>query len=76
MKLFFLWEKMKPKLVVLLSRKKPQVLEINVFRRKKILPVYLRRYDRQNRERDIFLKKWVSRYLSFGDFKIPKNSLQ
>ena len=27
----------------------------------------------QNGVQNFFLNKWVSRYLSFGDFKVPKN---
>ena len=38
---------------------------------KKILQAYLSRYDLQNGVH--ILTKWVSRYLSFGDFKILKN---
>ena len=42
-----------------------------------ISSAYLCRYDLQNGVRKFFLNKWVSRYLNFGDFKIPKNgSLQ
>ena len=63
---------MNPKSVVLKSRKKLQVLE-KTFSEKKFLPAYLCRYDLQNCVW-IFLKsKWVSKYLSFGDFKVPKN---
>ena len=40
---------------------------------KKLLPAYLYRYDFQNGMWKFFLNKWVSRYLSFGDFKVPKN---
>ena len=63
---------MRPKSVVLQSRKKLQVLGKNFFR-KKILPAYLCRYDLQNDVRNFFLNKWVSRYLSFCDFEVPKN---
>ena len=56
--------------------KKLQVLEKNFFQ-KKFLPAYLRRYDLQNGVQKFFLNKWISRYLSFGDFIVPKNcSLQ
>ena len=64
---------MRPKSVVLQSRKKLQVLGKNFFR-KKILPAYLCRYDLQNDVRNFFKNKWVSRYLSFDDFKVLKNS--
>ena len=65
-------EKIRPKLVVLQSRKKLQVLEKKIFP-KKLLPAYLCRYDLQNGMRKCFLKKLFSRYLSFSDFKVPKN---
>ena len=65
---------MRPKSVVLQSRKKLQVLEINFFRKKKkILPAYLCRYDLQNGERNFLKNKWGSKYISFGEFKIPTN---
>ena len=67
---------MRPKSVVLQSRKKPkklQVLEKKFFEKKKILLAYLCRYDLQNNVQKNFLNKWVSGYLSFGDFKFPKN---
>ena len=68
---------MRPKSVVLQSRKKPkklQVLEKKFFeKKKKILLAYLCRYDLQNNVQTFFLNKWVSGYLSFGDFKFPKN---
>ena len=67
-----MWKKMRPKSVVLQSQKKLQVLE-KMFFRKKFLPAYLYRYDLQNGVRKFFLNEWVSRYLSLGDFKVPKN---
>ena len=45
----------------------------NFFFEKKILPAYLCRYDLPNGVQKFFLNKWVSRYLSFVDFKILKN---
>ena len=57
----FLSEKMRPKSVVLQSRKKFQLLEKKCFR-KKIYPGYLCRYDLQNGVRKFFLNKWASRY--------------
>ena len=62
-----MWKKMMPKSAVLQSQKKLQVLEI-IFE-KKFLPPYLYRYNLQNGMRNIFLNKWVSRYLSLGDIK-------
>ena len=53
--------------------KKAQSLSKNIFLNKKILPAYLCGYDLQNGVRNFFLNKWFSRYLSFGDFKVPKN---
>ena len=67
-----MWEKIRPKSVVLQSRKKLQVLEKKFFL-KKILPAYLRICDLQNAVRNFFINKWVSRYLNLGDFKVPKN---
>ena len=67
-----MWKKMRPKSVVLQSQKKLQVLEKKFFE-KKFLPAYLCRYDLQNDVRKFSLNKCVSRYLSLGDFKEPKN---
>ena len=72
MKLIFWEKKTRLKLVVLLSLKKLQVLEIILFG-KKILPGYFWRYDLQNSVHKFFRKKWVSRYLSFDDFKVQKD---
>ena len=44
-----------------------------IFSKKTILPAYLCRYDFQNSVRQLVWNKWVSRFLSFGDFKVPKN---
>ena len=44
-----------------------------IFSKKTILPAYLCRYDFQNSVRKLVWNKWVSRFLSFGDFKVPKN---
>ena len=44
---------------------------------KKVFPVYFCRQDLQNGLQNFFLNKWVSRYLTFGDFMVPRNcSLQ
>ena len=67
-----MWKKMRPKSVVLQSEKKLQAFE-KIFFEKKILPAYLCGYDLQNGVRKFFLSKWVSRYLSLGDFKVSKN---
>ena len=53
----FLWRKMAPKLVVLQSWKKLQVLERKKFSKKKVLPAYLYIYDVQNGVRKFFSKK-------------------
>ena len=42
------------------------------FLKKKNLPADLCGYDLQNRVRKFFFNKWFSRYLSFGEFKVPK----
>ena len=64
-------EKMTHKLVVLQWSKKFQVLEKKIFQ--KILSAYLYRQDLQKGARKFFKNKWVSRYLTFGDFLVPKN---
>ena len=43
------------------------------FKKKKILPAYLCRYDLQNSVGKFLKNKWVSRYLCSGDFNVPKN---
>ena len=58
--------------MVLQLRKKLHVLEKKNFQ-KKLFPAYLYRYDLENGVRNVFLNKCISRYLSFGDFKDPKN---
>ena len=65
---------MRSESVVLQSQKKLQVLEKKFFS-KKHFPAYLCRYDLQNDVQIFLLNKWVSRYLSFGDFKVPKKWL-
>ena len=44
-----------------------------LFFENKILTAYLCRYHLQNGVWNFFLNKWVSRYLTFGDFKVPTN---
>ena len=68
--MFFLWKKMSPKSVVLLSRKKLQVFAKKFFEKKNL--AYLCGYDLQNGVRNFLLNKCFSRYLSFSDFKVPK----
>ena len=43
------------------------------FKKIKIFPAYLYRYDLQNSERKFLKNKWVLRYLTFGDFSFLKN---
>ena len=45
-----------------------------IFSKKNSFTLFVQIYDLQNGVRNIFKNKWVSRYLSFGDFKVPKNS--
>ena len=73
-KINFLWKTMRPKSVVLQSRKKPKKLQVleKKFFEKKILLAYLCRYDLQNNVQNFFLNKWVSGYLSFGDLSFKK----
>ena len=63
---------MSPKQWFCSREKSSKSLEKNFFE-KKILPAYLRGYDLQNGVRKFFLNKWFTRYLSFSDFKVPKN---
>ena len=70
-KIYFLWKKMRPKSVVLREKSSKSLKKL--FFEKKNFPAYLCRYDLQNSERKFMLNKWVSRYLSFGDFNVPKN---
>ena len=63
---------MRPKLVVLHHKKSSKSLKKN-FIEKKFLPANLCRYDLQNGVQNFFLNKWVSRHLSLGDFKVPRN---
>ena len=70
-----MWKKMRPKSAVLQSQKKLQVLEKKFFQKKIILLAYLCRNDLQNGVQKLFLNKWVSRYLSLGDFRFRKIAL-
>ena len=56
---------MNAKLLVLQSQTKLQVLEKNIFQKKKKNPAYLYREDLQNSLQKFFKNKWVSRYLNF-----------
>ena len=60
--------------MVLQSQMKLQVLVKKYFRKKNSFTLFVQIYDLQNGVRNFFKNKWVSRYLSFGDFKVPKNS--
>ena len=66
-------KEMRPKSVVLQSKKKSSKFLKKKFFKKKFLPAYLCRYDLQNSVQKFFLNKWVSKYLSLGDLKVPKN---
>ena len=59
--------------MVIQSLTKLEVLEKKIFRKNQTLSAYLSRYDFQNNVRKFFLNKRVSKYLNFGDFKVPKN---
>ena len=67
-----MWKKMRPNQWFCSHRKSSKSLK-KIFFEKKFLPAYMCRYDLQNGVRKLFKNKWVSRYLSFGDFKVPKN---
>ena len=62
---------MRPKSVVLQSKKKLQVHEIIFFSKKKFFQLlYLQKWSSKQCA-DFFKNKCVSRYLSFNDFKVP-----
>ena len=61
-----MWKKMRLKSVVLQSQKKLQALEKTFFRKKKILPPYLCRYDLQNGVRKFFFKQIGLEIFKFG----------
>ena len=58
---------------VTVVKKAPSPWKKNFSKKKKNLPAYLCGYDLQNGVRKYFLNKCLSRYLSFGDFTVPKN---
>ena len=66
-----MWKKRGPNQWFYSHKKSSKSLK-KIFFEKKFLPAYLCRYDLQNGVWKFFLNKWVSRYLSWGDFKIPK----
>ena len=68
-----MWKKWGPNQWFCSHEKGSKSLKKNFQKKKKILPAYLCRYDLQNGVEKLFLNKWVSRYLSLGDFKVPKN---
>ena len=66
--------KMRPKSKVLQSWKKLQVLEKKIFRKKNSFSLFVQIWS-SKRCAVFFLTKWVSRYLSFGDFKVLHNKI-
>ena len=66
-------KKMRPKSVVLQSRKKLQVLEKTFFQKKKFFQLICADLIFKTVCRNFFKNKWVSRCLRLGDFKVPKN---
>ena len=64
---------MTPKPVVFVVAKKTPSLRKKNLKKNKNLSAYLCGYDLQNHVRKFFLNKWFARYLSFGDFKVPKS---
>ena len=70
-KINFFWKKWGPNSSFVVAKKAPSPWN-NCFFEKKVPLAYLYRYDLQNSLRKFFLKKMVSRYLSVGDFKVPK----
>ena len=74
-----LWKKIGPKQRFSFAKKGSKSLKKVFFEKKKNLPACLYRYgyDFLNIVHNFFRNKWVSRYLSFSGFKVPKNcSLQ
>ena len=71
MKLIFFGKKWHPN-YWFCSREKSSKSLKEIFFEKKNLPSYLYRFDLPNDVRKIFLYKWVSRHLTFGDFSVPK----
>ena len=69
-----MWKKMRPKSKVLQSWKKLQVLEKKIFRKKNSFSLFVQIWS-SKRCAVFFLTKWVSRYLSFGDFKVLHNKI-
>ena len=69
-----MWKKMRPKSNVLQSWKKLQVLEKKIFRKKNSFSLFVQIWS-SKRCAVFFLTKWVSRYLSFGDFKVLHNKI-
>ena len=65
---------MRPKSKVLQSWKKLQVLEKKIFRKKNSFSLFVQIWS-SKRCAMFFLTKWVSRYLSFGDFKVLHNKI-
>ena len=72
-KINFFWKKMRLKSVVLQPRKKLQVLEKIFFREKNFFQLICADIIFKTVCGIFFLNKWVSSYLSFGVFKVPKN---
>ena len=69
---FFVEKNEAPTSGFVVAKKTSKSLKKNFFE-KKNLPAYLCGYDLQNSVRNFFLNEWFSRYLSFSDFKVPKN---
>ena len=69
-----MWKKMRPKSKVLQSWKKLQVLDKKIFRKKNSFSLFVQIWS-SKRCAVFFLTKWVSRYLSFGDFKVLHNKI-
>ena len=63
---------MAPKLVVFHSWKKVQVLEKNVSRKKQSVQLICVDVIFKTVRENVFWNKWVSRYLTFGDFRFRK----
>ena len=73
-KLIFFEKKWDPNQRFLQSWKKLQVLEKKIFRKKNSFSLFVQIWS-SKRCAVFFLTKWVSRYLSFGDFKVLHNKI-
>ena len=63
---------MAPKLVIIQTWKSSKFLKKKNFSEKNLSTLFVQIVSSKHCV-EIFLHKWVSRYLTFGDFTVPKN---